>query len=341
MIKKMDEQQKRPMFATTVDYCDDEKFGSRFERIVSPRVSLGDEIRSVSLILKAARQYPLLLLDSSSGRTHPDLWATILMNFWPKKNRPVVIFMGCMWQKDAGVAGWVQKVLIRLADRVIQGYAVQSSGEMTAFPDTWGILRSKIRLCKYFYTLTVDEIINPPPPLEDFVFSGGNSHRDYETLIQAAAQLPELNFVFATKLLEGRTLPSNVKANPVSRSEFMRLMQACTAIVIPMNPGLIRAAGQQTYLNAMFLGKPTIVNDVFGVKDHIVDRKTGLITDGTVKGYVEALRYVTSPENQPAVKAMSENAMQTVRRDFTFDNHAARLIEIVDEFFDAHSQNRL
>jgi glycosyltransferase involved in cell wall biosynthesis len=322
------------MFATTVDYCDYEKFGNRFHSIVKPRVTLAGELSSVNAILKAGREYPLLLMDSSSGRIHPDVLATILFNLWPKKKRPMVIFMGCMWQRDAGLAGWVEKVLIRLADRAIQGYAVQATEEVKIFSDTWGIPLSKIRLCKYYYTLTDADMIKPAPPEEDFIFAGGNSHRDYDTLIEAAAQLPDVKFVFATNVLDGRTLPPNIKTGLVTRAEFMRLMQVSKAIVTPLKTSLSRAAGQQTYLNAMFLEKPMIVNDAYGVHDHVVDRVNGLIVDGTVKGYVDALRYVTDPANKAAVAAMCIKARQDVIDHSTFENHAARLIEIVDEFFD-------
>lgn len=327
------------MFATTVDYCDYEKFGNRFHSIVKPRATLSEEIGSINAILKAGREYPLLLLDSSSGRIHPDVLATILINLWPKKDRPMIIFMGCMWQRDPGLAGLIEKVLIRLADRVIQGYAVQATEEIKVFSETWGIPLSKIRLCIYYFTLTDRDIINPPPPDEDFIFAGGNSHRDYDTLIQAAAELPDLKFVFATNVLDGRTLPANIKAGQVPRAEFMRLMQVCRAMVTPLKTGLSRAAGQQTYLNAMFLKKPMIVNDTYGVRDHVVDHETGLIVDGTVKGYVEALRYVTDPKNKAAVNAMGENARQDVMEHSTFEKHAARLIEIVDEFYDEHTRS--
>jgi glycosyltransferase involved in cell wall biosynthesis len=328
----------KPMFATTVDYCDYEKFGNRFHSIVKPRVTLSEELASINAILKAGRTFPLLLMDSSSGRIHPDVLATILINLWLKKDRPMIIFMGCMWQKDAGLAGLIEKALIRLADRVIQGYAVQATEEIKIFSETWGIPLSKIRLCKYYYTLTDADMIDPPPSGEDFIFAGGNSHRDYDTLIQAAGELPDLKFVFATNVLDGRTLPPNIKTGLVPRAEFMRLMQVCQAIVTPLKTGLSRAAGQQTYLNAMFLKKPMIVNDAYGVRDHVVDHETGLIVDGTAKGYVEALRYITDPENKPAVDAMCENARLAVMEHSTFENHAARLIEIVDEFYDEHTR---
>lgn len=327
------------MFATTVDYCDYEKFGNRFHSIVKPRSTLSEELSSINAILKAGRKFPLLLLDSSSGRIHPDVLAAILINLWPPKKRPMVIFMGCMWQRDPGLAGLIEKVLIRLADRVIQGYAVQATEEIKVFSETWGIPVSKIRLCKYYYTLTKDEIIDPPPPVEDIIFAGGNSHRDYDTLIRAAEELPDMKFVFATNVLDGRSLPANIKAGQVSRAEFMRLMQACRAMVTPLKTGLSRAAGQQTYLNAMFLKKPMIVNDAYGVRDHVIDHEDGLIVDGTVKGYVDALRYVTDPKNKAAVDLMCVNARQAVMRHSTFEIHAARLIEIVDEFYDKHTRS--
>jgi glycosyltransferase involved in cell wall biosynthesis len=166
----------------------------------------------------------------------------------------------------------------------------------------------------------------------DFVFSGGNSLRDYQPLVEAARCLPELKFVFATKLLNGKdNLPPNVESRPVSHPEFVALMSASSATITPIQPGLRRAAGQQTYLNSMWLGKTTIVNDTLGVRDHIRHKETGLIVDGSPEGYVEALTWVFNPQNRDQVRQLNAAARKEVQERFAFENHVRCLLEIMDE----------
>jgi glycosyltransferase involved in cell wall biosynthesis len=169
------------------------------------------------------------------------------------------------------------------------------------------------------------------PPNGNHIFAGGNSHRDYESLIEVAKQMPELNFVIATKHLEGRTdLPRNVIARPVSHHEFMELMLSAAAVIVPIRKGLHRAVGQQTYLNAMWLGKPTIVNDVFGVHDHIQNGETGLIVDGSSESYKEALEWVFSPANQDSLSRLCENAQIAVREKYSVHNYVDQLLAVID-----------
>ena len=94
--------------------------------------------------------------------------------------------MGAMWQRDSGLKGLIEKMLIRLADRSITRYALQATDELPYFSSTWGIPDSKLRFVPYFYTFTESDLAGPAPSTEVFIFSGGNSHRDYKTLLEAA-----------------------------------------------------------------------------------------------------------------------------------------------------------
>jgi glycosyltransferase involved in cell wall biosynthesis len=239
--------------------------------------------------------------------------------------------MGAMWQRDAGWRGLVEQTLVRSADRAVVLYAVQSSEELESFPDTWKIRKGKTRLCLYHATAVEAE---PGPPARHcrHVFSGGDSHRDYETLLQVAAQFPDRPFVLATKLLKSRgDLPANVTARRVTPAEYEDLMRVSAAVVIPLAANLARAAGQQTYLNAMLFERPTIVRESLAVRDHILDGITGYVVDGSVESYVHALRTVFDDRRAPETARMCAAAADDVRKRFSFVSHADRLLEIIDE----------
>jgi glycosyltransferase involved in cell wall biosynthesis len=293
--------------------------------------SLIDEIKISGVILREALREDGAVLNSTSGRLHPDVLAAVLLGFVPKRRRPHIVMVGAMWQPNEGLRHLLEKFLLRLADRAIDRYIVQSSEEVEEFPRLWGIDREKVRLCLYHYSLKDAELSQPAPPAEDFVFSGGNSHRDYAPLLEAARRLPEKRFVIATRLLDdANDVPDNVRVGQTSHQEFVRLLRSSKVVVVPMLRGLKRAVGQQTYLNAMLSGKPTIVSDGFGIRDHVAHGETGLIVDGSPQSYVDAIQWVYDPENAEAVTAMS-HAAQEAAQTFHYSHHINCIARQIDE----------
>jgi glycosyltransferase involved in cell wall biosynthesis len=318
-------------FVATLDYSDYPEYFERARVIRVSNKTIKDELKSVPLVLRAARSTHALLLQSSSGRVHPDLLAAILIGFWRKSSRPAIVMMGCMWQRDDGLAGIIQKILLHLADRAIFRFAPQSTDELPLFSATWGISQDKLRFLNYFYTFTDKDLSSPAPAQEDFIFSGGNSHRDYKALLKASEMLPEYKFVIASNLLDGIKLPPNVRAGQVQRTEFIRLMRASNAVVVPIQAGLIRATGQQTYLNAMLLEKPVIVTEALGVHDHVRDGETAIVVDGSPESYANAIHKVFDPKNKLEIEHICRAGRESVLRDYSFEKHCARLLDILDE----------
>ena len=323
-----------PTFVTTLDYCDDPRWvaSSRLLTELPTKHTAIEEFRQLLRVLWGVRREPLVHLCSSTGRYQPDLLAAVVLGLLrPLARDRAVVISGCMWQPDSGLRGRIQRLLVRLADRAVVRYAVQSTEEITVFPQTWGVSADKVRFTPLYATLTAAELAAPKPPVGDHVFAGGNSHRDYDALLQAAELLPEREFVIATNLLEDRELPPNVTAAAVPHSEFVRLMQSARVVVVPMVSGLRRSTGQQTYLNAMVLGKPTVVTDTLGVRDHVRDGETGLVVSGTAQSYASAISWAFDPENAAALRAMSAMAAADVSGRLSFAHHVEALLTVIND----------
>ena len=272
-----------------------------------------------------------MVLDSTSGRLHPDLVACVVAG-WLGRRRPAVVLMGAMWNHDAGLLGRIERVFVRLADRGIDLYAVQSTEELELFARSWGVDRGKLRFVPYFATITDTDASAPLAGEAADVFSGGDSHRDYEPLLAAALRLPQLRFVLATSTLAHRNdLPPNVTAGWMDRLAFYSALRQAKAVVVPIRRNLDRAAGQQTYLNAMLLGKPTIVTDSPGVRDHVTAGETGFVVDGSVESYVEALSSIFDPGRSSDIHAMGARAQSVVATSFTFERHAEAVLHVLGE----------
>jgi glycosyltransferase involved in cell wall biosynthesis len=282
-------------------------------------------------LLKWARHSEIMVLDSTSGPLQPDMLACTLFHFFNKK--PIVVMTGDMWNKGNRLEYRFRKTMIHLADTNIQRYVVQSLGEQQIFAKMWGIAPEKVRLCLYNFTFTDEEINAGKISAKGYIFAGGNPNRDYDLLLETARRLPNRRFIIATRVLDGRNdIPSNVKVVQVPHLEFIRLMRESDAVVTPIRSGVMRAAGQQTYLNAMRMGKISIVNgkDVFGVTDYIQNYVNGIIIDGTPLGCSEAIEWVYNPANQSTVKKIQQLAQESVMQ-FTYERHIHTMASIIEE----------
>jgi len=319
-------------FYTTVDYHDDPRWAARAHLLPAAQGPLGG-LRMLLRLLRLALAGHSLVLDVSAGRTHHEVLAAaclgLLKPLRPRARRGVVVAMGSMWHRDPGLRGTLQGLVVRLADRAIDRYVVQSTAELSMFPATWGVSAGKLNCALYFWTILPKDM-DGSAEQGVYVFAGGNSQRDYTPLVQAAQALPDVQFVLATRLLDGNSLPPNITTGQVTHSRFMQLMRGASVVVTPIRSGLTRAAGQQTYLNAMWLGKLSVVNDVPGVRDHIVHGETGLIVEGTPESYVEALRFILDPANNAAVCAIAERGQHVAQEQFTFENHVTGVLQAVD-----------
>lgn len=150
----------------------------------------------------------------------------------------------------------------------------------------------------------------------NYIFSGGNTNRDYNTLIEAARKLP-YKFVVVTreaKQLAGQiAIPENVTLKDSMRGDdFNKLIAEASVVVVPLKGGQIETGGRLVYQNAMALGKPVIVGDDSGACDYIRDGFDGYVVKS---GDVEALRSSIDllMKNRELAKTIGKNAEERAK----------------------------
>jgi glycosyltransferase involved in cell wall biosynthesis len=135
------------------------------------------------------------------------------------------------------------------------------------------------------------KVNNPNVPLEpseireDYIFTMGRSLRDYNTFIQAVAELPYPAAIpeFSFEDFEGRdesfrwtkqSVPKQLTIVPDtgSRKDLVRNLARARLVVIPTLPSSLCASGLSTYLDAMFLGKCVIISAGPGASDLLTDQ---------------------------------------------------------------------
>lgn len=218
----------------------------------------------------------------------------------------------------------VSRGVVRFADGPNVTWCVLSTAEEESFPETWG-LSAEARVTFTPFSHTVHDVgVLRGSVEEDFLFSGGNSLRDYDMLIEAAEGLP-LDVRVATSWVPGREV-GGMRFEATSHTDFMDLLRRSRAVVLPLEQA-VRSTGQQTYLNAMALGKVVIVNDAPGVRDHIEDGVTGVVVQG-VHEMRRALWDVVDPGRREFYASMGRAARSTVLRSYAPENYRERLLSV-------------
>ncbi len=212
------------------------------------------------------------------GASRSDVVYALLSALLPKSLRRPCIMIDCLWYEESTMFKRVfKKLQMRVMDRAIDKYLVWARREIKAYSKAFNLPRKKFLFVPYHTTLDTCEFeINEG----QYLFSGGNFDRDYSMLVEAVRPL-NVNLIIATtrpELFENIELPQNMKVQGFSHIEYIKKMANCKLNIVPLASGLLHSGGQQTFLNSMFLSKPTIVTDPEGAVDYIDNRKNGLLS---------------------------------------------------------------
>lgn len=286
--------------------------------------SLGDLL---TMLRMARRQDVVVLLGAVSfAHRYRDVVLAALLKWWPGRT-PRVLVTDATWEPGSralaartGLPMSAFAPLARLMIAAVDGphvrYAVLSSAEVETFPQVWGVDAHRVVFTPFPATIEADT----PTTTGDYLFAGGNSLRDYDLLADALAGTGIRARVASRWTPEPPHDCEEIEAGPVSHEEFVALLAGCRAAVVPLERA-VRSAGQQSYLNAMLLGKPVVVTDAPGVRDYIEDGVTGIVVEPTASALRAALERVMDPANAEEMAQMGARARARVLERFTLDHY--------------------
>lgn len=243
-----------------------------------------------------AAAYDAVVLSGSVslGRRYDQLVAArVISRRYP---RTTVVLADCTWEAGSRAVGRLLHAPrpvavdspgqhLRRVSRIAIGSlrapnlhcCVLSSHEERVFPASWGFDPVHVHFTPYWSSnldvLTGLAVAGRGRPL---VFAGGDSLRDYRTLLAAAGDV-DADVVIATRLPLPARLPANVTAGPVPGDRYAELAARADVAVVPLVADSQRSGGQKTYLGAMALGQVVVVPDAPGVRDYIEPGVTGLV----------------------------------------------------------------
>jgi hypothetical protein len=282
--------------------------------------------RLVARVVRAARAYQAVVLDGSSRVAQ--LAAGLIAR---RGHPPVMVLADATWKAgDSGVERLARRTSIRAIDGPRVFYCVLSSEEVELFPRTWAVDPARVSFTPWHYAFSEEELALPTSG-DGGVFAGGDSLRDYGPLVAAARGLPA-EVTIASTQVSGEDLPPNVRAGPVPHERFMDLLRRATVVVVALGARRDRSAGQQTYLNAMAMGKPVIVTDALGVRDYIEDGRTGIVVPpGDPAALLEKLEWALDPANREEVRELAARGREAALSRFGPDSYVESLLRVVDQ----------
>jgi len=160
---------------------------------------------------------------------------------------------------------WLKKVLFRQAHLFIEYFK-----ETDGYERHYGIPRAKFRYVP-FKINRYDKVLQTPTRDDGYIFCGGNTRRDFKTLIEAARGLScpikivtmrEAVISEHGSTVDERNLPPHVEVIRHDGSDsFLDYIAAARLVVLPIRKENISASGIGVYLASMALGKCVVISE--------------------------------------------------------------------------------
>lgn len=324
------DEQRKPVLSTMWGDEDDRAWSNLVDVV---RTDHPGGLRDLLTLWRESRGREAVILRGSVSLSdrYRDLVFAALLRL--RRNGPSIVISDATW--EAGSHSLTDRLperlhpmippmirgFISLVDAPNVRYGVLSTTEVNGFPRMWGIAPDRVVFTPFKHTVH-DRTLHPRIELDvvdkGYLFSGGDSLRDYAMLEKAIEGL-DIPVELATHW-KPSSASTNVTAGRRSHEDFQRLLAGAHAVVIPLQAST-RSSGQQSYLNAMVLGKPVIVTEAPGVRDYIEDGVTGVIVPSHPVALREAIEDVMDPRNEEKYRTMGERARRAVEdanHDFTY-----------------------
>jgi glycosyltransferase involved in cell wall biosynthesis len=254
-------------------------------------------------LFRASRKFDVVI----TGFERPwHVFALLQKTFRRKRKHHFFIYFGLQRPNRL----WYYRKIVDSCARVV----VHSRHQVDLYARTIGVNAEKFACVFYHTTLHGYHGVRAdllPVQKGDYIFSGGG-FRDYATLLEAVSGLP-CRTVIATRdqsYFRDLQIPSNVEIVTASHEEFFQLMAGARAVVLPLHGQVLHPGGEQSYLNAMAMGKPVVVAADFGADEYITNGVDGMVVPaGQPSALRDALRSLLG--NRRLADAMGDAAKRT------------------------------
>lgn len=274
-------------------------------------------------LFRNSRKYPAVI----TGYEQPALLFGLLQRLLRRKKIPHIYLYIYPNPPRSKLLWWFKRHILRAVMKGASAVVVFTRVQTELYAQAFNVPESKFVWIPYYHTLW-DATYKAEEG--DYIFAGGDYTRDYVSFIEAVRPLPYQVVIaaFYRDYFKGIQLPANVKIVTTTHEDFVRLMAGAAIVVVPLRGGLLHSGGEQTYLNAMALGKAVIVADEIGAEQYIENGISGVVLPpGESEGLRNAIKMLM--ENRNLARQMGSKAKAAAAR-FSADQFFTKLLEVAE-----------
>lgn len=269
------------------------------------RLGVGDPVIIWKLLTNSYRQDLVLL----SGGDRGDLIYLAIAGMLPFIRTPHVL-VDAHWQPEGGLLNKLQRLLLRLGRRLLVQVQPHTAEESKIQEEYFGVPSTLSHPIPWSSSLIGFDIEATPG---NYIVTGGVSFRDYKTFFDAVRGLPYPIEIGANPTAMGADAAVDFsgvsdldKSSVIIHTDldnrgYYRKVAQSRVFVMPLIPGLLRSAGDQTILNAMYFGKIVIATDSIATRAYIQDGING---------------YIVPPSDVAAMRAAIETVYNLSDEDY-------------------------
>lgn len=192
-------------------------------------------------------------------------------------------------RKDFGYR--LKLLLLKLAIPGIDLFLCTSRQEQLIYARLFNIDRNRLL---FFPDFPIASLCNRKPQVtQDYIFAYGNSDRDFDTLVRAAALSQNRLLILSQTYAPKDAVPEHVRLiqERLPMEELLETIGACRLLVLPLQSYWV-AAGQNSMLETMALGRPLIVTSNLATLEYAEHRKTAVFVEaGDAAGLAAEIDY--------------------------------------------------
>lgn len=256
-------------------------------------------------------------------------WMAMTRIFGPVLPREYHLYLWNFYLHSLGKSPVIRRILRFLLSSKRITVIAQSPGDVEYFAGLSVNQPLFIPYCEDDYRVPTNFDLVPE---EQYLFAGGYSNRDYDTVLKCARAVPEQQFVIVASRLNkefsDESAPPNVIVfRDLDRDRFHGLLEKSAAVIVPLKED-VGSSGQMVCIAAMRLGKPAIFAETPAIS-YFFQENCGLPYQmGSADSLTEAVRRFRHLSPEVAAK-IGANSRENFLSNFTKDRRNAQLLEAI------------
>lgn len=250
----------------------------------------------------------------------------IFLGIFNKRNKEITLAGFLFEPKKNKLYYYLRKQLVNKTLQNVKNVIVYSSREIDYYATVFPSYQDKFKFVHYGLDYDNQRVYQGSLPAK-YIFSGGGSNRDYDTLVKAVeASTLSIPCVIATQPWRVPVHGSNIQVlSDVVVETFGDVLGKSETLVLSLKD-VDLSAGHMVMLQAMSLGVPIIVNDIPSVRDYVDESSVLFYKSEDFNQLASILNEFNV--NNPETIRRAENAKKLYFSNYTSKKLMDRLIAI-------------